>query len=163
MEKKLIAIFIIIMLTIPIFSLNAISNDNESPSVPIIIGPSETKLHKMCNYTIWSVDPQGDNIFYEIRYIDDPMAIIEIGPYLSGISIKLKHCWCAYYHNYNPFCIKVRARDIHGHTSDWSKCETNITDLDTIKTKTNTFIIPLFLQKFFYRFHFFEKILKQII
>ncbi len=163
MEKKLILIFIIIMLTIPIFSINAISNDNETPTKPIIIGPCETKLHKTCNYTIWSSDPQGDQIFYEVKYIDDPMAIIEIGPYLSGISIKLPHCWCTYYHNYNPFVIKVRARDIHGHTSNWSIFETNITDLNTIKTITNTFIIPLFLQKFFQRFPILNKILNHII
>ena len=163
MEKKFIPIFIIIMLTIPIFSINAISNDNETPTKPIITGPCETKLHKTCNYTIWSTDPQGDNIFYEIKYIDDPMAIIEMGPYDSGISVTFEHCWCTYYHNCNPFCIKVRARDIDGHISDWSIFETNITDLDKVKTITNTFIIPLFLQIIFQLFPIINKILNQII
>ena len=162
MNKKIITIFIT-MLTIPIFSMNAISSDNQSPSTPDIIGPCEAKLNKSCNYTIMSIDPQGDNVFYEIRYSDDPMAMIDIGPYLSGISVTFSHCWCTYYQKSNPFYVRVRARDIHDHISDWSTFKTNLTDLDKIKTKTYIDMVSLFLQKLFHNFPLFEKILKQII
>lgn len=163
MNKKIIIIVIMMFLAKPIFSVNAIINVDESPSAPDITGPCDAKLGKMCNYTIISTDPQGDNIFYEIRYSDDPTARIEIGPYLSGISVIINHCWCTQYQNYNPFFINVRARDVDGHTSNWSTFKTNITDLDKIKTKTYIDVILLFLQKLFQHFPLFEKILKQII
>ena len=151
------------MLAIPIFSVNVISTYDESPSAPDINGPCEAVLGEICNYEIMSIDPQGDNIFYEIRYSDDPTLKIEIGPYLSGISVSICHCWWTYYQKSNPFCIRVRAKDIDGHTSDWSICKTNITNLDKIKIKTFVYMIPLFLQKLFQRFPFMVKILNQII
>ena len=162
MRKKIIVIFITI-LAIPFFSVNVISTDDQSPSAPDITGPCEAKLGKICNYTIMSIDPQGDNIFYEIRFSDDPNLKLEIGPYLSGISVTLSHCWWNYYQKSNPFSIRVRARDIDGHTSDWSIYKTNITNLTKIKTKTYLDMIPWFLQKLFQHFPLLEKILKQIL
>ena len=162
MNKKIIAIFITI-LAIPIFSVNATSMDDQSPSAPIITGPCEAELDQICNYTIVSIDPQDDDIFYEIRYSDVPNLIIDDGPYPSGVSITVSHWWWTYYQNSNPFCIRVRARDIDGHTSDWSICKTNITDSGKIKTKTYIDMIPLFLQRLFQRFPLLVKILNQII
>jgi hypothetical protein len=162
MNIKIITIFIT-MLSIPMFSMKVVSSDNQSPIAPNIIGPCESKLNKTCNYTIISIDPQGDNVFYEIKYSDDPTAMVDIGPYHSGISVTFSHCWCTYYQKSNPFYVKVRARDSYGHTSDWSIFKTNITNLDKIKTKTSLELIPLFLQRLFQSFPFFEKILKQYI
>jgi hypothetical protein len=148
---------------IPKFSIQAISTDDQSPSAPIITGPCKAELDQICNYTIVSIDPQGDNIFYEIRYSDIPNLIIEYGPYFSGVSVTVSHYWWTYYQNCNPFCIRVRARDIDGHTSDWSICQTNITSLDKIKNITYIDIIPMFLQRFLQRFPFIERILSQIL
>ena len=148
---------------IPTFSMNTISDDDQSPSAPVITGPCEAKLDQICDYTIVSIDPQDDDIFYEIRYSDVPNLIIDDGPYLSGVSLTVSHCWWTYYQNCNPFCIRARARDIDGHTSDWSICKTNITDSGKIKTKTYIDMMPLLLQRLFQRFPFFEKILNQIL
>ncbi len=182
MNKKIIGIFILTLFLslsifgnaalitnanpekseISIFSFSEVYTDDQSPSTPIITGPCEAKLDQICNYTIVSIDPQDDDIFYEIRYSDAPNLIIEDGPYLSGISITVSHYWWTYYQNSNPFCIRVRARDIDGHTSDWSICKTNITDLVKIKTKTYLERMQLLLENFLQHFAILLKISNQI-
>jgi hypothetical protein len=162
MKKKIISILLIMLLAIPVFSLNVIADDDQNPSAPDIIGPCEAELGEICNYTIMSIDPQGDDVFYEVRCSDDTMSILEIGPYHSGISVTFKHCWCSFYQNSNPFYLKVRARDIDGHTSEWSIFQTNITNLDKIKARTNVDSLLLFVQRLIQRFQIFEKILNQI-
>jgi len=105
-----------------------VAQQQEAPSTPIIDGPYEAKLEVVCNYTICSTDPQGDDLYYTVRYSDDPTAIINIGPFTSGVIITISHCWCDEYQTSNPFYLKVKAIDELGHESDWGRFNTNITN-----------------------------------
>ncbi len=156
MKKILISISILMLLLLPLFSVSGFSN--EEPSVPTINGECEAKLDEMCTYTVVSTDPDRDNIVYELKYSDDPGAVIEIGPYKSGKPVTFTHCWCDFYQKTNPGIIHAKAKDIFDHESEWSTFEVNITDLDTesndiairenglfaFLTKCIDWLIPLF-------------------
>jgi hypothetical protein len=122
------------MVILPLFLMIIFSvimnaaQQQEAPSTPIIDGPCEAKLEVVCNYTVWSIDPQGDDLYYTVRYSDDPTAIINIGPFASGVNITISHCWCDEYQTTNPFYLKVKAIDEQGHESDWARFNTNITN-----------------------------------
>ncbi|HMA82715.1 MAG TPA: hypothetical protein VKP59_00635 [Candidatus Thermoplasmatota archaeon] len=126
MKPKIIALCIMMLLSIPILPVSA--TDDQSPNIPVIEGPCESKCGEMCEYSIKSTDPQGDNIFYSVRCSDD-VAYIELGPYESGEIINFSHCWWTFYQHTNPFVLRVKAKDTYGHESEWGTFETNLTDL----------------------------------
>jgi hypothetical protein len=112
---------------------------NQSPTKPMIEGPTTAKIGVTCFYTVISSDPQGDDLYYEVQYSDDPSLNIRGGPFKSGEKITFAHCWDDFYQDYNPFVIKVKAVDEDDHESEWGKLEINITNA---KIKVNN----LFLQ-----------------
>ncbi|MEF8848395.1 MAG: hypothetical protein V5A68_04600 [Candidatus Thermoplasmatota archaeon] len=115
------------------------------PSTPDIDGPCKAKMGETCTYFVSSNDPQGDYIYYKIKFSDDPSAVIKSGPYQSGMNVSFKHCWCGFYQKSNPFCIKIQAEDICGHKSEWKTFETKLTDVDIIDTSLNGADFPLLL------------------
>ncbi|MBS3801532.1 MAG: hypothetical protein KGY65_02150 [Candidatus Thermoplasmatota archaeon] len=126
MKSKIIALFFVMLLSIPLLPVNA--TDDQSPSIPVIEGPCESKCGEMCEYIIQSKDPQDDDIFYSVRCSDD-VACIELGPYESEEIVKFCHCWWTFYQTTNPFVLRVKAKDTYGHESEWATFETNLTDL----------------------------------
>jgi hypothetical protein len=125
---KVITITICILMLVSLSFSSVAATDDQSPSIPEIHGPCESKCGEMCEYTIQSIDPQGDNIYYSVRCSDD-IACIELGPYESGEIIKFCHCWWTFYQHTNPFQIRVKAKDDYGHESEWGVFETNLTDI----------------------------------
>ncbi|KYK21810.1 hypothetical protein AYK24_08675 [Thermoplasmatales archaeon SG8-52-4] len=88
---------------------------DEPPNPPIITGPKIGVPGKIYNYTLVTTDPEGDNIFYEIKWGDNITDFI--GPYKSGISAIAGHNWT----NKGTYVMKTRARDSFGANSTWSK------------------------------------------
>ena len=66
-------------------------------------------------YTSTTIDPQNDQVYFMFDWGDTSNSSW-IGPYTSGETINSSHSWTRK-GNYN---IKVKARDIYGHQSDWS-------------------------------------------
>lgn len=127
MEGKIVHIFVIMLLTLPILTVAA--NVPQEPTKPEINGPCEAEIGTMCTYNIISTDPQGDKIYYEVRCSDDPGCLIKLGPYSSGTNLAFEHCWCTFYQKNNPFFIRCRSIDENGHESDWAKFETNVSGI----------------------------------
>jgi len=136
MMKKITSIFVMMLVSLPILSVTAI--DDQTPTIPIITGSCDAKLGETCSYTVESTDPQGDDIYYEYKFSDDPGAIIESGPHISGSTFTFTHCWCDFYQKTNPAIIRIRAKDTGNHESEWGRFEINLTNL---KIKNN-FINP---------------------
>jgi len=67
------------------------------------------------NYTSTSTDPQNDQIYYMFDW-GDKSDSSWIGPYNSGEIVNSSHIW----KRRGNFDIKVMAKDIYGHQSDWS-------------------------------------------
>jgi len=159
MKNKIIAICVLMLLFVPIFAVPVSAFDQE-PSTPNIEGPCEVEIGEMCFYTVSSTDPQGDDIFYEIRYSDDPSIKLRSERCKSGETITFPHCWDVVYQDYNPFVIQVMAIDEYDHESNWSRFEVNVTNAKIGKLRINNLDINLFLKTSI--FQFFEKLIDRL-
>jgi hypothetical protein len=124
----------------------------EQPDNPTINGSNSGKTGEKQVFTIVTIDYQGDNVEYYIDW-DDNANSGWIGPYPSGMNITVNHTW----NNRGTFNLRVKARDVYGHESDWSTFPVSIA-----RTRSYNPIIELFT-RILERFTFFEKILNQIL
>lgn len=129
MKGKIKCLFVIMLLLTLVYPVTAYTSLDQGPSTPQIGVPCTAKEGETCIYNIMSIDPQEDNIYYEIRCSDDPPARIILGPYESGENVTFTHCWgCSLYQKANPFTLQVKAEDIYGHESEWAYFSINLTD-----------------------------------
>ena len=120
---------------------------NYPPLAPSITGTSKGKPGTSYDYTFLTTDPNKDQIHYFVNWGDDTEDILE-GPYESGDPVTASHI----YAEKGTYSIKVKAIDKYGSESKWGTFAVSM-------PKSKTINIPLFLQEFFQRFPFFEKIL----
>jgi PKD repeat protein len=87
---------------------------NLPPNAPIINGPTSGKIGQSYDYTFVAVDPDNDNIYYEINWgdghVDD-----WYGPVESNAITTRSHTWS----EKGSFTIQARAKDIHGAIGEW--------------------------------------------
>ena len=84
-----------------------------TPDVPL--GPDSIELGDTSIYSASTIDPDGDQIFYQFDWGDEELDE-PIGPYDSGEDCEISHHWS----EKGDFQIKVKAIDEHGAESDWS-------------------------------------------
>ncbi len=94
---------------------------NEPPDAPEITGPSTGKPGIEYEFNFTTTDPEGDNIWYDIKW-NDGDELIDYGPYLSGEKITFAHTW----NDERVYTIKARARDELGSYGEWSEHRINI-------------------------------------
>ena len=118
---------------------------NRPPSAPIITGPTTT-VPGSHEWTFRAIDPDGDNVLYEIDWGD---GVVEkwIGPYASGEEVLLSHTYC----KKGMVSIRARANDTHGAIGDWGY-------MDVVIVKNNQINGLPFLY-FLDRFPLLEKML----
>jgi hypothetical protein len=85
----------------------------EKPEKPT--GALNGEIRTEYTYSSSTSDPQDDQLYYIFDWGDSTDSGW-IGPYESGENANTSHSW-AKKGNYN---IKVKAKDIEGHQSDWS-------------------------------------------
>ena len=86
------------------------------PSTPVITGESSGKTGKTYTFTINSVDPDGDGIFYYIKWGDGDTEDW-FGPFDSGEDATKSHSWSSK----GTYTIQAKARDTSGYESDWGE------------------------------------------
>ena len=99
------------------------------PDAPIIDGPSSGKKGVSYDFTFNSVDPEGDDIYYFIKW-GDGASEDWAGPYQSGEDFIVAHS----YPFKKTFTIEAKAKDGSGAESDWSEFEVNIPRTRTISS-----------------------------
>ncbi len=87
---------------------------NDPPEKPTITGPTSGKVREKQEFTVTTVDPDGDDVYYYIDWGDNT-STGWIGPYPSGEEVKVNHTW----REKGYFIIKVKAKDPDGEESDW--------------------------------------------
>ncbi|HPS56027.1 MAG TPA: metallophosphoesterase family protein, partial [Sedimentisphaerales bacterium] len=93
-----------------------ISSDNNSPSVPVIAGPTETDTAVTESYSFIADDIDGDNISYQIDWGDSHVS--DWSDYLApATAYNDSHSW----EIAGTYNIKARSRDSKGAVSDWSQ------------------------------------------
>ena len=116
--KKIISIYLGIILLFPLLAFNV--SANEPPSLPNISGPTRAKEGEVLAYSFVSIDPEGDDISYCIQWGDDAPEIC-IGPYTSGKEQSNSHSYFE-----GTYIIKIKARDINGAESNWESLELSV-------------------------------------
>ena len=142
-----IGIFVIFLLLIPV--TNVFGSDNQPPSIPSIDGPNNGILGESYPYNIMSIDPDGDDIYYYIRW-GDCMVECNNGPYQSGEEIILYHSFCEVCCGPGDFYVCVQAIDEYGEGSEWG-----ILIVTMSKTKLN-YDFSYFMIRLFNKFYLLE-------
>jgi hypothetical protein len=88
---------------------------NYPPYPPTINGPTTGKPHKNYEYTFVAIDPEDDDVYYDI-YWGGPVYLKGLGPYASGEEVKINLSWF----QQGTYYIRARAVDEHGNEGEWS-------------------------------------------
>lgn len=88
---------------------------SEPPSQPTISGPDFGFIGDTVEFTVSSVDPEGEDVYYYIDW-DDGYYTEWAGPYVSGAPVQLTHQWSGI----GDYEILVQSRDVHKVKSEWS-------------------------------------------
>ncbi|HIG99954.1 MAG TPA: hypothetical protein HA258_05175 [Thermoplasmata archaeon] len=86
---------------------------NNPPSVPTIQGPATGIAGVSYTYTISSVDPEGDDVFYCVNWSDGTGEVCT-GPFPSGQPITASHIWT----EPGTYTIIIKAEDTNNAESD---------------------------------------------
>ena len=96
-----------------------IDESNNPPEAPILKGRRLGQKEKEFEYTFYSNDPDGDDVYYYLNWGDvywtgswQPW----IGPYESGEKITLTNIW----DTNGEYVVRVKAKDKYNAESDWS-------------------------------------------
>jgi len=95
---------------------NPYTTPNNPPETPDISGPANGNAGTSYTYTFNSVDPDGDSVFYYIKWDDGNVEIWD-GPHDSGTDLEISHT----YTKEGTFTIEAKAKDIEGLESDWAE------------------------------------------
>lgn len=93
----------------------SIIGQNTPPQTPIVTGPTNGKPNEPYEYTISTIDPDGDTVSYLIDWGDESSSGW-IGPYPSGSQVKLSHSW----EKPGSYQIRGKAKDANEIESNWS-------------------------------------------
>jgi hypothetical protein len=119
--KKIIGIFVCMLLIAT--AVSVVTAENHPPYPPMIAGPAQGKVGISYNYTISTMDPDGDNVSYWVEW-GDGTHDGWIGPISSGEHIMVNHTWA----ERGSYLIKAKAKDINQAESNFSiPLEMNVT------------------------------------
>ncbi|KYK34532.1 MAG: hypothetical protein AYK22_05235 [Thermoplasmatales archaeon SG8-52-3] len=122
------------------------TGNNTPPTAPTIDGPTKCKPFIDYNYTFTATDPNGDDIWYHLRWGDNERIHI-YGPYPSGEELILSNNWT----DKGTYKITCWAKDIYDAVSDVSKLE--------VKVPRSMFMSISWFNCFFERFQILDKLL----
>jgi len=89
---------------------------NFPPDTPTIQGETKLKPNKEFEFTFFTNDPDGDQVFYYIEWGDNNTVVWD-GPHNSGVPVKLKHTWTTK----DQFTIRCKAKDTNDLESGWAE------------------------------------------
>jgi rhodanese-related sulfurtransferase len=95
--------------------------ENQPPNPPEIQGPSKGKPGEKQQYTISTIDPEDNKIFYYINWSDGTNTTYT-GPHISGEEININHTWS----DRGNYIINVTSWDYYQAKSDFTTYEVKI-------------------------------------
>ncbi|MGF3554160.1 MAG: right-handed parallel beta-helix repeat-containing protein [Thermoplasmatota archaeon] len=120
--------------------------ENNPPNSPVIKGPKNGKVNIYYEFNISTVDPDLDQVFYNINWGDG--SITEwIGPFNSSEIVTINHKWT----NKGTYIIKAKAKDTYNAESKESTFEitipkNNFNRISSLKLLKNNKILLKFLK-----------------
>jgi hypothetical protein len=83
---------------------------NDPPNAPDINGQVQGKLGNVYEYTFFTTDPDGDDLYLNVCWEGSGSETLTYGPYLSGEIVKITHSWP----NQGKYMIYAIAVDVYG-------------------------------------------------
>ena len=117
------------------FKTYGINTENYPPEPPTINGPKTGKPGRYYGYTFLTVDPNGDDVKFEIDWGDGDITGWTI-TYESDELASYRHKWS----DSGNFTIKARAKDIYGAVGEWSTYEVTMPRNRAIDTPFQWFL-----------------------
>jgi len=99
----------------------------QPPENPTITGPTNGKTGTKYDYTFYTIDPDGHDVYYFIDW-GDHYVPYWIGPYPSGEEITESHTW----YTEGTYTIRCQAKDTYDAYSDWGTLQVKIPTLYNI-------------------------------
>jgi len=94
---------------------------NQAPDSPDIFGPVNGTIDQEYEYTLSSVDPDGDEVQFFVDWGDG--SITSWTPFVNtGEEIIVNHTW----EKKGSYLIKAKARDVYGVESTWATFEVQL-------------------------------------
>ena len=125
-----------------------VEKEKQPPNPPIIKGPTSGTVGIAYNYTFLTIDPNGDNLYYDI-YWGDGNFEEWFGPFGSGEEVILSHAWS----EKGIYTIKARVKNSYG-VSNWG-------ELTVTMPRNRATYNSLFL-RFLEQFPILQKILQRL-
>jgi len=100
---------------------NLFSSPNTPPEIPDIDGPTSGSAGTSYNFTFNSVDLDGDDVYYYIKWGDGYTENWD-GPHPSGEDLEIAHT----YAKRRSYTIEAKAKDTFGDESFWGTLEISI-------------------------------------
>jgi len=97
------------------------SASNNPPLAPTLTGPSSGQRGVHYNYTVFTTDPNSDDVYYWVDW-DDGTNTGWVGPFPSGMMVTLNHTWS----QPGTYTLKVKAKDTYGLESIWTPFQMTI-------------------------------------
>ncbi len=91
-----------------------IGDPPENPNSPD--GPTEGTEGEELTFSTSTIDPDGDQIYYQFDWGDDNYSIW-LGPFNSGETVEASNIW----YELGVYEVRVKAKDINNRVSDWSE------------------------------------------
>jgi len=85
------------------------------PAKPVLSGPNTGVVDVFYTYNICATEPDGEDVYYFVDWGDGTDSGW-LGPYSQGTPVAALKSWSAT----GTYIIQVKAKDIHGVTSEWS-------------------------------------------
>jgi hypothetical protein len=95
--------------------LSEVSFRSNPPTKPVLTGSDNGVIKQVYNLSVVSTEPDGEDVYYFIDW-GDGRVDEWMGPYTSGVTVKITHQW----NKKGTYIIKAKAKDIHYVESDWS-------------------------------------------
>ena len=120
MKKKILGIFVCMLLLIPVVSITVVADDNNPPNPPKIEGPITGKIGEYYTYEITLTDPDQDDVMFSLEVdFGDEITFYDCGcgkSWQNGTVIAVSHKW----KNTGNYGITARVEDASGEWSEWS-------------------------------------------
>jgi len=91
------------------------------PNIPIIQGKQHGRKNEIQIFSVSSIDPDGDDVFYKIDW-GDTITSDWIGPYPSGEQVHIDHIWS----KDGTYIIQIKAKDIDDMESERGHFKLNL-------------------------------------
>ena len=125
--------------------------DPNAPNAPTIIGENEGVAGEEYEYTLSTIEPNGDDVYYYIEWGDGEYEDW-FGPFASGEEVVISHTW----DEQDTYTIRARAKDTDNLWGPWGELEVTM----PVNQPVQYPLLELFRERFPLLYQLFIRVLE---